>query len=91
MLPPPMPSDRHSQSGLTILESLVLLIAAVLLTLVAVPVLAVKLGYKTDDSVPLVNQPPAERPAEIKTEPTPPLVPPPEPPKLPSPDSSLNQ
>ncbi|MES2597091.1 MAG: hypothetical protein V4662_17225 [Verrucomicrobiota bacterium] len=88
MFSPLLPSNRHSKSGLTILESLVLLIAAILLALVAVPVLLVKYGYKKQDIIP-VMAPQSSEAIEIKTAPIPPLQLP-DAPKLPTPAGSNN-
>lgn len=92
MFPPPLPSTRHSKSGLTILESLVLLVTAILIAVVAVPVLLVKYGYlKGEGSEPILTQPPAAvQPAGSKAASSP-QAELPETPKLPPPAESLNQ
>ncbi len=90
MFPSPLPSARHSKSGLTILESLVLLISAILLALVAVPVLLVKLGYKKEEGMPTLKQPAAEQSGEIKAAPIPPVKLP-DAPKLPAPAESTSK
>lgn len=82
-LPPPPPA-RYPKAGLTILEALVLLIAAAVLAIVTVPVFLVNRGYIKHEEPPLVTAPPVE-----KTKPTP--IPPrilPETPSLPPPANS---
>ena len=92
MFSPPLPSTRHSKSGLTILESLVLLVTAILIALVAVPVLLVKYGYlKQEGGDSLITQPPpAVQAAEVKASSAPPVKLP-DAPKLPPPADPLNK
>lgn len=86
MFLPPPPFKRHSKAGLTILESLVLLIAAILLALVAVPVLLVKFEIIKQETVPILKEAPG-KPAGSQPLPVPkPVLP--EAPKLPPPADS---
>lgn len=78
---------RQSKAGLTILESLVLLIAAILLALVAVPVVLAKLDIIKPDALPELKTPPAEQAKEPKAIPLPQLSLPGAP-KLPPPADS---
>lgn len=91
MFLPSQPLNRHRKAALTILESLILLITATLLTIVAVPVALVKYGYIKHEATPLVTSPPSlESTGASGLRPVPRLSVP-EAPKLPAADPSISK
>jgi hypothetical protein len=90
MILPPPPFKRRLKVGLTILESLVLLITSILLVLIIVPVLLVKSGYISPEPTTILKEGPPKMVQEPKPIPSQ-LRSLPEAPKLPLPTEPDNK
>jgi len=90
MILSPYPCKRRLKVGLTILESLVLLITSILLAIIIVPVLLVKFGYISPEPMTILKEAPAKMVQEPKPIPSQ-LRALPDAPKLPSPTEPDNK